>query len=134
MPDHFSLSATGLARATAYNCSNKTVTRDNRTHFVWLDAVATVCGRTYDHNRDEWEDTSQIAEGCDNHTCPCITMDEGCVRLTFRPHGWSGDWNQSHVKCKGSDRANRIDTWEAAGEAYGTSWHQFGYNALRVEL
>ena len=52
----FLLSHTGSTRATAYNWGNKIITRDGQTHVVWLDAIATVCGRTYDHESQRWRD------------------------------------------------------------------------------
>ena len=45
----FLFSEKGSTRATAYGFGNKSVTLDGKTHVVWLDAVARVCGRTYDH-------------------------------------------------------------------------------------
>ena len=47
--DPILLSSSGFTRATAYGFSNKSATLDGRTHVVWLDAVAQVRGRTYDH-------------------------------------------------------------------------------------
>ena len=99
LSEPFRLSASGSTRATAYNWSNKVVTRDGKTHVVWLDAVSTVCGRSYDHASGEWSDTVQIDTGADNHCNPSLTMDaEGRLRLCYGPHGWSGDWNQGRVR------------------------------------
>lgn len=92
LSEPFCISTSGSTRATSYNWSNKALTRDGKTHVVWLDSVATVCGRTYDHTSQSWGDTVRIADGSDNHTNPCITTDEdGHIRLTYGPHGWFSD-------------------------------------------
>lgn len=131
----FCLSNTGSTRATSYNWGNKTLTRDGKTHVVWLDAVATVCGRTYDHASKEWGETVRIDDGSDNHTCPCITADaDGHIRLTFGPHGWNGHWNEGRVKWKRSEKPGCLDTWEPVGEGYKTSWSNFGYNATAASI
>jgi len=115
----FCLSKTGSTRATSYNWGNKILTLDDKTHVVWLDAPATVCGRTYDHNNKQWGETIRIDDGCDNHACPCITADtEGHIRLTFGPHGWNGNWNEGRVKWKRSEQPGCLDTWEPIGEGY----------------
>ena len=125
------LSRTGSTRATAYNWGNKIITCDDKTHVVWLDAVATVCGRTYDHEQRRWGDTVRIAEGCDNHACPCITADaEGHIRLTYGPHGWGTDWNEGRVKWMRSAQPGRIDAWEPLG----TPLNNFGYNATAASV
>ena len=82
----FLLSHTGSTRATAYNWGNKIITHDGQTHVVWLDAIATVCGRTYDHESQRWGETVHIAEGCDNHACPCIAADGEGQRKRERGH------------------------------------------------
>ena len=127
----FLLSHTGSTRATAYNWGNKIITRDGQTHVVWLDAIATVCGRTYDHESQRWGETVRIAEGCDNHACPCITADaEGHIRLTYGPHGWGADWNDGRVKWMRSAQPGRIDAWEPLG----TPQDNFGYNATAASV
>ncbi|MDA0708711.1 MAG: hypothetical protein O3B73_00710 [bacterium] len=129
------ISTTGSTRATSYTWSNKIATRDGKTHVVWLDAIATVCGRTYDHGSGTWGDTVRIEEGCDNHACPSITIDQaGHIRLTYGPHGWNGQWNQARVKWRRSARPGRLDAWEPEGEAYKTSWSNFGYNATAASI
>ena len=131
----FCLSKTGSTRATSYNWGNKTLTRDGKTHVIWLDAIATVCGRTYDHRSKQWGETIRIDDGSDNHACPCITADaDGHIRLTFGPHGWGGDWNQGRVKWKHSERPGCLDTWEPVGEGYNPSWRNFGYNATAASI
>jgi len=131
----FCLSETGSTRATAYNWGNKILTIDGKTHVVWLDAPATICGRTYDQATKQWGETVRIADGCDNHACPCITADaEGHIRLTFGPHGWNGEWNEGRVKWKRSERAGSLDVWEPDGEGYRTSWNNFGYNATAASI
>jgi hypothetical protein len=129
------ISTTGSTRATSYTWSNKILTRDGKTHVVWLDAVATVCGRTYDRDTDVWGETVRIDNGCDNHACPCITADqEGHIRLTYGPHGWSGEWNQARVKWRRSAHPGRLDKWEPEGEGYKSSWSNFGYNATAAAI
>ena len=134
-PDSFCLSTTGSTRATAYTWSNKVLTLGDRTHIVWLDAVATVCGRTYDHASDTWSDIIRIGDGCDNHTCPCITADaDGHIRLTYGPHGWSGDWKQARVQWTRSLNPNCLDAWQEPGDGYDASRYAFGYNATGASI
>jgi hypothetical protein len=129
------LSESGSTRATSYNWGNKTLTLDGKTHVVWLDAPATICGRTYNHETKRWGETVRIDDGCDNHACPCITADaEGHIRLTFGPHGWNGAWNEGRVKWKRSQRPGSLDQWEPLGEGYRTSWNNFGYNATAASI
>ena len=131
----FCLSKTGSTRATSYNWGNKIITLNGKTHVVWLDSVATVCGRTYDHNSKQWGETVRIDDACDNHACPSITADaNGHIRLTYGPHGWNGNWNQARVKWKQSAKANSLDTWEPVGEGYKSSWNNFGYNATAASI
>jgi hypothetical protein len=63
----FRLSQTGSTRATSYNWGNKILTLNGKTHVVWLDAPATICGRTYDHQSKTWGEIVRIDDGCDNH-------------------------------------------------------------------
>ncbi len=131
----FCLSETGSTRATAYNWGNKILTLDGKTHVVWLDAIATICGRTYDGETKRWGETVRIDDGCDNHACPCITADaEGHIRLTFGPHGWDGAWNEGRVKWKRSARPGSLEAWEPVGEGYKASWNNFGYNATAASI
>jgi len=118
----FCLSTAGSTRATAYGFSNKSVTLDGRTHVVWLDAIAQVRGRTFDHETGQWSQTVDIFEGCDNHTSPALTVDrEGHIHIVGGPHGRWGAWNQGCFKWFRSAGPNRIDAW--TGEA------NFGYGA-----
>jgi hypothetical protein len=131
----FCLSDTGSTRATAYNWGNKILTVDGKTHVVWLDAVATICGRSYDHQTQTWGEMVRIDDGCDNHACPCITADAaGHIRLTFGPHGWNGAWNEGRVKWKRSLHPGNIAAWEPVGEGYKSSWNNFGYNATAASI
>ncbi|MBT4611596.1 MAG: hypothetical protein HOC05_16250, partial [Gemmatimonadetes bacterium] len=133
--DPFRISTTGSTRATSYNWSNKILTLDGKTHVVWLDAIAMVCGRTYDHQTDRWGAIVRIDEGSDNHTCPCITADgDGHIRLTYGPHGISGDWNQARVKWKRSQHPGSLESWEPVGEGYRAFWSSFGYNATAASI
>ena len=135
LSDPICLSTSGSTRATSYNWSNKALTRAGKTHIVWLDSVATVCGKTFDHASQSWGDTIRIADGSDNHTCPCITADEdGHIRLTYGPHGWFGDWNQAQVKWKRTERPGDLTSWEPEGEGYRSSWSNFGYNATAASI
>lgn len=123
----FCLSRSGSTRATAYNWANKVVTLDGKTHVVWLDAVATICGRSIDHASDRWGETVRIDDGCDNHANPCITADrDGCIRLTYGPHGFWGDWNQGRVMWKLADRPGQLEAWE--------STESFGYGATAASI
>ena len=82
------LSDAGSTRATAYCFSNKAVTLDGRTHIVWLDAVAKVRSRTYDHRADTWSPPFDLFDGYDNHTSPAMSADrDGRLRLLYGPHG-----------------------------------------------
>ena len=56
----FCLSRTGSTRASAYNWSNKILTLNGKTHVVWLDAVSTICGRSFDHAENRWGETVRI--------------------------------------------------------------------------
>lgn len=123
----FLLSASGSTRATAYAASNKVVTLGKMTHVVWLDAVAKVCGRTYDHARSEWGETRHLFDGSDNHTSPALGADEnGHLRLVFGPHGWWGNWNEGRFKHAVSEQANSLDRWREP--------ENFGYNATYAAL
>jgi hypothetical protein len=123
----FCISQTGSTRASAYNWGNKILSIQGKTHIVWLDTVATVCGRTFDHDSEQWGEIVRIDEGSDNHTNPCITADaEGRIRLTYGPHGWSQDWNQGRVKWRLADRPGQLETWERE--------ENFGYNATAASI
>lgn len=123
----FLLSASGSTRATAYSLSNKVVTLDGRTHVVWLDAVAKVCGRTYDHARREWSEARPLFDGCDNHTSPALGADaSGHLRLVFGAHGWWGNWNQGRFQHAVSAQPNSLDRWREP--------ENFGYNATYAAL
>lgn len=118
----FLLSGKGSTRATAYEFSNKSVTLYGKTHVVWLDAIAQVCGRTYDHATQSWSEAFRLFEGCDNHTSPALTADKnGRLRLAYGPHGVWEKWNHGQFKWAISERPGRIDSW--------TGEHSFGYSA-----
>lgn len=109
-------------RATAYAFGNKSITLGNKTHVVWLDAVAKVCGRTFDHASGRWSDTLELFDGCDNHTNPALTADaRGHLHIAWGPHGWWGNWNEGRFKHAISVQANSLLEW--------TSESDFGYNA-----
>ena len=118
----FLLSSRGSTRATAYGFSNKSITLDGRTHVVWLDAIAQVCGRTYDHSSGAWSETYRLFEGCDNHTSPTLTADRSAhLRIAYGPHGFWGNWNQGRFKWAISAKPNCLDAW--------TGEEDFGYSA-----
>ena len=118
----FLLSSSGSTRATAYGFSNKSITVDGRTHVVWLDAVAQVCGRTYDHGARQWSDTYRLFEGCDNHTSPALALDKDKrLHVAYGPHGFWGKWNYGMFKWAISEKPGRMDAW--------TGEESFGYNA-----
>lgn len=123
----FLLSEKGSTRATAYGFSNKSVTVDGRTHVVWLDAVAQVRGRTYDHAVGTWSDTFDIFAGSDNHTSPALTVDwDRHIRIVGGPHGFYRNWNQARFKWFRSQHPNQIDAWTTATD--------FGYNATYASM
>ena len=109
----FLLSTAGSTRATAYRMSNKIVTLAGKTHVVWLDAVAEVRGRTFDHTTGQWGETIAIGTGCDNHTNPVLTADaRGHLHLAYGPHGYWGNWNSSCVKHFVSAAPNSLAKFE----------------------
>lgn len=118
----FLLTTKGSTRATAYGFSNKSITIDRKTHVVWLDAIAKVQGRTFDHEQGEWSSTFDLFEGCDNHTSPALTSDKDKhLRIAYGPHGIWGGWNSGMFKWAISDMPNAIDRWK---------WDaNFGYSA-----
>lgn len=59
----FLLSGKGSTRAMAYGSSNKSIALNGRLHVVWLDAIAQVCGRTYDRATGEWSEKFTLFEG-----------------------------------------------------------------------
>ncbi|MCZ7649087.1 MAG: BNR repeat-containing protein [Planctomycetota bacterium] len=116
----FLLSDAGSTRATAYCFGNKSVRIGEQTHVVWLDAIAKVRGRTFDHGTGHWSETFDLFEGCDNHTNPALTADaEGHLRLAYGPH--VRGWNEGRFKWRRSTHPNRIDAWEKETD--------FGYGA-----
>lgn len=118
----FLLSSKGSTRASAYVFGNKVIDHDGKTHVLWLDAVSTVCGRTYDQGSEAWSDKIELFDGCDNHTNPSLAIDtEGHLHLAYGPHGWWGDWNSGCFKHVVSEKPNCIESWKDE-----TS---FGYNA-----
>jgi hypothetical protein len=118
----FLLSAHGSTRATAYQFGNKSVTVGDKTHVVWLDAVAKVCGRTYDHAAGSWGETVHLFDGSDNHTNPALAVDaHGRLHLAYGPHGWWGDWNYGRFRYAVGKEPNSLESLADSGS--------FGYNA-----
>ena len=123
----FLLSEKGSTRATAYGFGNKSVTLDGKTHVVWLDAIAQVCGRTYDHASKKWGETIPLFEGCDNHTNPALAADaEGHLHIAYGPHGRWGNWNYGCFKHVVSENPNSLQGWRDEVS--------FGYNATYANL
>ena len=95
----FLLSSEGSDRATSYGFSNKSVTLNGRTHVVWLDSVAKVCGRTFDHTSGIWGPTLHLFDGLDNHTSPALVADSYAdphLHIAFGPHGFGWNNGQFH--------------------------------------
>ena len=118
----FLLSSRGSTRGTAYSATSKSVTIDGKTHVVWLDAVASVRARTYDHATGEWSETYAVGDGCDNHTSPTLTVDrDRHLRIAYGPHGFWGGWNQARFKWLRATQPNSAAAWEKEAD--------FGYGA-----
>ena len=111
----FLLSESGSTRATAYGFSSKSITRDGKTHVVWLDAVARVSARTYDHDTRSWSETFLVGEGQDNHASPALVVDRaGYLHIAYGPH--SRGWNDGRFKYALSQQPNRADHWQQPEE------------------
>jgi hypothetical protein len=120
----FLLSDQGSTRASAYTFSNKSITLKGKTHVVWLDAIAEVKGRTYDHSSKTWSETFHIGTGCDNHTSPAITVDkDGFIRMAYGPH--VRGWNEGRFKYAKSAKPNDISEWSIPP----ANTSNFGYSA-----
>jgi hypothetical protein len=118
----FLLSSKGSTRASAYVFGNKVITLEGKTHVLWLDAISTVCGRTFDHATETWSEKVELFEGCDNHTNPSLALDaDGHLHLAYGPHGWWGNWNSGCFKHVVSEKPNSIESWKDEVS--------FGYNA-----
>jgi len=116
----FLLSDRGSTRGSAYTFSNKSLTLNGKTHVVWLDAIAEVKGRTYDHGEGIWDRTVSIGSGYDNHTTPAITADkDGFLSIAYGPHVL--EWNNGQFKYARSGSPNDISEWVQQGD--------FGYRA-----
>ena len=82
----FELSDAGSTRATAYHMTNKAIRIGQTTHVTWLDAVAHVRVRSYDHAANRWSETTTLDEGCDNHTNPALSATaDGRLRIAYQP-------------------------------------------------
>lgn len=116
----FLLSSKGSIRGTSYAFSNKSVTINGKTHVVWLERPATVCGRVYDHASQTWGKTLELFEGSDNHTSPALIADSFAdqhLRITLGPHG--AGWNGGRFKWAISENPGDLTSWK---------WHHdFGY-------
>ncbi|MCE9591558.1 MAG: glycoside hydrolase [Planctomycetes bacterium] len=123
----FRLSDAGSTRATSYAFSNKSITLDGKTHVCWLDAIAEVRARTYDHATKTWGPTQHVGTGSDNHTSPAFTLGrDRHLRVTYGPHCWDTNWNQSRFKHQRATQPNSIDAWENAQD--------FGYDATYASV
>ena len=123
----FLLSAAGSERATAYGFSNKSVTLNGRTHVVWLDRVARVCGRTFDHASATWGETRALFEGYDNHTSPALIADSFAnphLRIIFGPHGFG--WNGGQFRWAISENPGALERWKWENNVgYGATYASF---------
>src|SRR3569832_316442 len=89
LSEPFLLSEAGSTRATAYHMTNKAIRLGQTTHVTWLDAVAGVRVRSFDHAAGQWSPTVVVDEGCDNHTNPALAVTpEGHLRLAYGPHAF----------------------------------------------
>jgi Asp-tRNA(Asn)/Glu-tRNA(Gln) amidotransferase A subunit family amidase len=87
--------------------SNKMVTRDGKTHVVWLDQIHKIYVATYDHAEKTWSDPVFVGDGDDNHAGAALAMDgKGFLYLAYGPHHNP----MQHVK---SIRANDASQWES---------------------
>ncbi|MDA0837329.1 MAG: hypothetical protein O3B01_05215 [Planctomycetota bacterium] len=122
------ISEAGSTRATAYQMGNKIVTLEGRTHVVWVDAIAEIRGKTFDHSAACWSDTFNLGTGCDNHSHPVIIADaEGHIHLVYGPHGWWGEWNCGRFVHQISEQPNSLETWKSEDR-------NFGYNATYASM
>lgn len=81
------LSSYGSTRGTAYEMSNKAVTRDGKLHVAWLDSVARCLIRTRDPRTGEWSAPVHLGDGPDNHAGPALTVDRaGYLHVLFGAH------------------------------------------------
>lgn len=123
----FQLSASGSTRATAYAMANKSVRIGSLTHVTWLDAVAGVRVRTYNHDRERWLETVEVGDGYDNHTNPAMSASpDGQLRLAYGPHTFGVDWNQGRFKFEVSEKLNDASSWKPEANT--------GYNATYASL
>ncbi len=101
------LSTTGSTRGTAYTMSNKILTRDGKTHVVWLDQICKTCVQTYHHKTGRWGKPVFVGEGDDNHAGAAFAMDsKGYLHLVYGPH-------HNPIQHAVSRRPNIATTWVA---------------------
>ena len=125
----FLLSEAGSTRGTAYHMTNKAVRVADTTIVTWLDAVANVCVRSYDHAHDAWSDTVMLDEGCDNHTNPSLSVTpDGHLRIVYGPHGWynptaDAPWRLGRFCVQETIRPADISEWRELGYVgYGATY------------
>ena len=122
----FLLSSAGSTRATAYEPSNKSVRIGAKTHVTWLDAVAGVRVRSFDHRTNTWSDTVTVDEGIDNHTNPCLSRaPDGRLRLAYGPHGfWEENiWNAARFKLLETEQPDDVSRWRhIRSTGYGATY------------
>ncbi|MCX5662902.1 MAG: hypothetical protein NTW19_24730 [Planctomycetota bacterium] len=136
LSEPFELSDAGSTRATAYHMTNKAVRIGQTTHVTWLDAVAGVRVRSFDHATSQWSATLALDEGCDNHTNPALSAaPDGRLRIAYGPHSfWDPlgrpPWNHGRFKLQQTLRPNDSTQWEGLSNAgYGGT-----YASLNTDL
>ena len=125
----FELSDAGSTRATAYHMTNKAIRIGQTTHVTWLDAVAHVRVRSYDHAANRWSETTTLDEGCDNHTNPALSATaDGRLRIAYGPHSFWDPlgrtiWNQGRFRVQQSRRPNDSREWDLVSNVgYGATY------------
>lgn len=125
----FLLSDAGSTRATAYHMTNKSIRLGDTTHVTWLDAVAGVRVRSFDHKTNQWSATLALDEGSDNHTNPSLSITpEGRLRVAYGPHAYwdpigREPWNQARFRLRVTVRPNDSTQWEPMGSVgYGATY------------
>lgn len=125
----FELSDAGSTRATAYHMTNKSIRIGQTTHVTWLDAVAGVRVRSFDHSAGRWSETLNLDEGCDNHTNPALSATtDGRLRIAYGPHSFWDPlnrpyWNYARFKLQQTLRPNDSREWEMVSNVgYGATY------------
>ncbi len=119
----FLLSDAGSTRASAYDMTNKSVRVGDVTTVTWLDAVAVVCVRQYDHRTNTWSETQRLGEGADNHCNPALTAAPGGVlRLAYGPHGFWEEGMFNHGRFRMVESADGREWRVVSNIGYGATY------------